>query len=204
MEGFRYDANPMGMLISTGGRAVDLLPGIQATSTTRDPAQADRAADRQDADARRLRLPAQPGPAVRLPRQRPGLRQELPEHDVEDDRAEVRARSGAGARARRAVHPARRPRAELLHQRHARGRQLQVDPYSAVAAAIAALYGPLHGGANEAVLRMLRGSAPRTSPAFIEGVKAGQRALMGFGHRVYKNYDPRAKIIKKWPTTCSR
>src|SRR5690606_10854715 len=74
----------------------------------------------------------------------------------------------------------------------------EVDPYSAVAAGIAALYGPLHGGANEAVLRMLRriGSTDNV-PAFIEGVKAGKARLMGFGHRVYKNYDPRAKIIKK-------
>jgi citrate synthase len=74
----------------------------------------------------------------------------------------------------------------------------QVDPYSAVAAGIGALYGPLHGGANEAVLRMLRqiGSADRVGE-FIEGVKGGKEKLMGFGHRVYKNYDPRAKIIKK-------
>jgi len=73
----------------------------------------------------------------------------------------------------------------------------QVDPYSAVAAGVAALYGPLHGGANEAVLRMLR-RIERTEniPDFIEGVKAGDERLMGFGHRVYKNYDPRAKIIK--------
>ena len=74
----------------------------------------------------------------------------------------------------------------------------QVDPYSAVAAGVAALYGPLHGGANEAVLRMLRriGDVSRV-PEFIDGVKAGNERLMGFGHRVYKNYDPRATIIKK-------
>ncbi|GAA1136476.1 citrate synthase [Kribbella jejuensis] len=74
----------------------------------------------------------------------------------------------------------------------------QVDPYSAVTGGIAALYGPLHGGANEAVLKMLRriGTIDNV-PAFIEGVKNGEERLMGFGHRVYKNYDPRAKIIKK-------
>ena len=73
-----------------------------------------------------------------------------------------------------------------------------VDPYSAVAAGVAALYGPLHGGANEAVLRMLRRiEKTENIPAFIEGVKAGDERLMGFGHRVYKNYDPRATIIKK-------
>jgi citrate synthase len=73
-----------------------------------------------------------------------------------------------------------------------------VDPYSTLAAAAAALYGPLHGGANEAVLRMLRsvGSTARI-PEFIRQVKAGEAKLMGFGHRVYKNYDPRAKIIKR-------
>ncbi len=74
----------------------------------------------------------------------------------------------------------------------------QVDPYSAVAAGVAALYGPLHGGANEAVLRMLRRIETKENiPDFIDGVKAGDEKLMGFGHRVYKNFDPRAKIIKK-------
>jgi citrate synthase len=73
-----------------------------------------------------------------------------------------------------------------------------VDPYSAVAAAAAALYGPLHGGANEAVLRMLRdiGSTSRI-PGYIKRVKAGEGRLAGFGHRVYKNYDPRARIVKR-------
>ena len=73
-----------------------------------------------------------------------------------------------------------------------------VDPYSATAAACAALYGPLHGGANEAVLRMLMeiGSVSRV-PDYIRRVKAGEVRLMGFGHRVYKNYDPRARIIKQ-------
>jgi citrate synthase len=72
------------------------------------------------------------------------------------------------------------------------------DPYSAMAAAAAALYGPLHGGANEEVLRMLRQiGAKENIPAYIERVKRGDFRLMGFGHRVYKNYDPRAKIIKR-------
>ncbi|HVC19470.1 MAG TPA: citrate synthase [Vicinamibacterales bacterium] len=73
-----------------------------------------------------------------------------------------------------------------------------VDPYSALAAAAAALYGPLHGGANEAVLRMLTeiGSVSHV-PEFVKRVKSGEGRLMGFGHRVYKSYDPRAKIIKQ-------
>jgi citrate synthase len=74
----------------------------------------------------------------------------------------------------------------------------QPDPYSALAGAAAALYGPLHGGANEAVLRMLTeiGSI-KNVPAFVKRVKGGDGRLMGFGHRVYKSYDPRAKIIKR-------
>ena len=74
----------------------------------------------------------------------------------------------------------------------------QVDPYSAVAAGVAALYGPLHGGANEAVLVMLREIGSKDNvPEFVEKVKNREALLMGFGHRVYKNYDPRATIIKK-------
>ena len=72
-----------------------------------------------------------------------------------------------------------------------------VDPFSAISAASAALYGPLHGGANEAVIRMLMQIGSRDNiPGFIDDVKGGKGRLMGFGHRVYKNYDPRAKIIK--------
>src|SRR5271163_847782 len=73
-----------------------------------------------------------------------------------------------------------------------------VDPYSATAAATAALYGPLHGGANEAVLRMLvEIGSVNNVPGYIKRVKAGEKLLMGFGHRVYKNWDPRATIVKR-------
>jgi citrate synthase len=74
----------------------------------------------------------------------------------------------------------------------------RVDPYSAAAAAIAALYGPLHGGANEQVLRMLReiGTVDQV-PAYVERVKRGEFRLMGFGHRVYKHYDPRAAVVRR-------
>ncbi|HZO58012.1 MAG TPA: citrate synthase [Bryobacteraceae bacterium] len=74
----------------------------------------------------------------------------------------------------------------------------QTDPYASLSGAAAALYGPLHGGANEAVLNMLREIGTKDNiPKFIEGVKAGHGRLMGFGHRVYKNYDPRARIVKR-------
>jgi citrate synthase len=73
----------------------------------------------------------------------------------------------------------------------------EADPYCSLAAATAALYGPLHGGANEAVLRMLREIGDvKNIPAFVDNCKNGEQRLMGFGHRVYKNYDPRARIIK--------
>jgi citrate synthase len=73
----------------------------------------------------------------------------------------------------------------------------QADPYAATAAAIAALSGPLHGGANEQVLRMLDEIGTKENvPAYVEHVKSGSTRLMGFGHRIYKNYDPRARIIK--------
>jgi citrate synthase len=72
------------------------------------------------------------------------------------------------------------------------------DPYSAMAAAAAALYGPLHGGANEEVLKMLREIRSQENiPAYLERVKRGEFRLFGFGHRIYKNYDPRAKLIKR-------
>ena len=128
MQGFRYDAHPMGMLLALGRRAVDVLSRRQRDQGPREPPHPDHPADRQDADARRLRLPPQHGPAVRLSRQRPGLPRQLPEHDVQDDRAEVRARPAARARARHPLHPARRPRAELLDQRGARGRLLAGRP----------------------------------------------------------------------------
>jgi citrate synthase len=110
------------------------------------------------------------------------------------------------------LHNAHEPRCRLekmwiLHAEHelncstATMRQLSstlVDPYTAVAGAAAALYGPLHGGANEAVLRMLEQIGDvKNIPAFIEEVKAKKRKLFGFGHRVYKNYDPRATIMKQ-------
>ena len=116
------------------------------------PRPADHAPDRQDADHRGLHLPAQPGLPVRVSRQRPQLHRELHEHAVEDGGAEVPGQPGAGARARHPVHPARRPRAELQHQRHARGGQL--------AGRSVPLHGRRGGGAvRPAARRRQRGSA---------------------------------------------
>src|SRR5207249_10304760 len=95
-------------------------------------------------------------------------------------------------------HPARRSRAELLDDGDGTIGSSLADPYVAVAGAAAALAGPRHGSANEEVVHMLHeiGSVDHV-PALIKQAKSGERRLMGFGHRVYKNYDPRAKIIKE-------
>ena len=155
-RGSSYDAHPMGIFLSTVGALSTFYPDAQADLRQGVAPAADAPADRQGAEHRRLRLPPQHRPALHLPRQRPELHRQLPEHAVQDDRAEVPAEPGAGARARRAVHPARRSRAELQHDAMRTIGSSHVDPYSALAGAAAALYGPLHGGANEAVLRMLK------------------------------------------------
>ena len=156
MDGFRYDAHPMGMLLASVGGALDLLPGRQEHQGPGDPPHPDDPADREDADARGVLLPPQHGAAVRLSGQRPALPRQLPLDDLQDDRAQVQARSSL-ERALDVLF--------ILHADHEQNCSTsavravgssQVDPYSAVAAGIAALYGPLHGGANEAVLRMLQ------------------------------------------------
>ena len=121
VSGFRYDAHPMGVLDVDGGRPLDLLSGGQAHPRRAGAAEADLPADREDADPGRPRAPALHGPALRLPRQRPQLCRELPPDDVPRHRAQLQGAPGAGAGARGALHPARRPRAELLDQRHAVG-----------------------------------------------------------------------------------
>ena len=119
---------PDGHADGLGRRAVDVLPRVAQHPRRRQPAHADRPDDRQDADARRLGVPARAGQALRLPRQRPRLHRQLPLDAVQDERAEVRGRRAAGQGARRAVHPARRPRAELLDQRGPLGRLLAGRP----------------------------------------------------------------------------
>ena len=119
---------PDGDAAGLGRRALDVLSGREPDQGSGDPVPADHPADREDADAGGVRLPPQHGAAVRLSGQRPALSRQLPLDDVQDDRAQVRARSTARAGARRPVHPARRPRAELLDQRRPRGRLLAGRP----------------------------------------------------------------------------
>ena len=170
LEGFRYDAHPMGMLIST----------VAALSTVYPEAR-----NVLDPENRRLqivrligKMPTIAAYAYRhslgfpyvYPDNDLGYTGELHEHAVEDGGAEVRRQPGAGARAGHPVHSARRPRAELQHQRHARGRQLAGRPVSSPRPPRPpALSGPLHGGANEEVLKMLDEIGSKDNiPAYIE------------------------------------
>ena len=183
-----------------GGRSVDLLPGRQGHLRPGVAKQADHSPHRQDADSRGGSSPVQCRDAVRLPGQLARLLLELPVDDVEGRRAALRGRRRSLARALDVLF--------ILHADHEQNCSTtamrvvgssHADPYSACAAACAALYGPRHGGANEQVIRMLMeiGSMDEV-PAFIDSVKSGKGGrLQGFGHRVYKSYDPRAKIIKR-------
>jgi citrate synthase len=198
MGGFRYDAHPMGMLVST----------VAALSTFYPEAKHIR--DRHNRQAQISRLIAKmPTLAAFAYRHSVGLSYAYPDNDLSYCANFLQMMFKVGGHYQ--VNPVLERALEVLFILHADHEQncstsamrgvgsSEVDPYSSTAAAIAALYGPLHGGANEQVLRMLHeiGSKDRV-PQFIKEVKAsgGEVRLMGFGHRVYKNYDPRAKIIK--------
>jgi citrate synthase len=200
MAGFRYDAHPMGMLVSTVGALSTFYP------------EAKQVHDPLVRRVQMLRLIAKiPTLAAFAYRHSQGLPYAYPDNEL----------SYAGnflnmmfkkTELKYQVNPVLERALDVLFILHADHEQncstssmrgigsSEADPYSAAAGAIGALYGPLHGGANEQVLRMLReiGSKDRV-PAFVKEVKesGGEVRLMGFGHRVYKNYDPRAKIIKK-------
>ena len=196
VDGFHYDAHPMGMFVSAMGAL-----GTFYTD----------AKDIFDLDSRRkqvLRLIAKtPTVAAMCYRFSVGLPFNYPNNDLSYAANFLNMMWKVGDYE---VHPALERAMDLLFILHADHEQncgttamrvvgsSQADPYSAAAAAASALYGPLHGGANEAVVRMLTdiGSIDNVE-AFIADVKAGKGRLMGFGHRVYKNYDPRAAIIKK-------
>ena len=198
MEGFRYDAHPMGMFVSAVAALGTLYP---EASKVDDP----------DVRLRQtIRLIAKvPTIAAWSYRHSRGLPYVYPDNDLgfAENFLSMMFKMGE---ARYDADPALVRALEVLFILHADHEQncstnamraigsSKVDPYSALAGAAAALYGPLHGGANEAVLRMLSqiGSVDHV-PEFVQRVKAGDGRLMGFGHRVYKNYDPRATIIKE-------
>jgi citrate synthase len=197
LEGFRYDAHPMGMLLGAVGALSTFYPDAKHIS---DPA---------NRYLQRVRLLAKvPTIAAFAFRHSRGLPYVLPRNDLDYIGNFVNMTFEIGGR--HEPNQVLQRSLEILLILHADHEQncstsavrgvgsSHVDPFSAVSAGIAALYGPLHGGANEAVLRMLDEIGERSRvPEFIEGVKAGHGRLMGFGHRVYKSYDPRAKLIKR-------
>jgi len=197
VDGFHYDAHPMGMFTSAIAALGTFYP---------DAKDIDR---KESLDKQTLRLIAKaPTIAAMCYRFSMGLPFVSPNNslDYSANFLNMMFRIGDDHR----VNPVLAKAMDLLFILHADHEQncgttamrvvasSHADPYSAAAAASSALYGPLHGGANEAVVHMLSeiGSIDNV-PAFIADVKAGKGRLMGFGHRVYKNYDPRAKIIKK-------
>ena len=198
MTGFRYDAHPMGMFISVVAALGTLYP---EASNVDDP-------DIRLAQVVRL-IAKVPTISAWSYRHNKGMPYVYPDNDL-SFAENFLAMMFKMAEAKYSPDPALVRALEVLFILHADHEQncstnamraigsSRVDPYSALAGAAAALYGPLHGGANEAVLRMLVSIGDvKNVPAFVEEVKAGHGRLMGFGHRVYKNYDPRAKIIKE-------
>ena len=198
LEGFRYDAHPMGMLLASVGALSTFYPDAKQID---DPEERYMAA---------IRLIAKmPTLAAFAYRHNMGLPYVYPDNDL-SYAGNFLSMMFKKTEAKYEPDPRLEHALDVLFILHADHEQncstnavrgvgsSQVDPYSAVAAGVAALYGPLHGGANEAVLRMLRRiETPENIPDFLEGVKNREERLMGFGHRVYKNYDPRARIIKK-------
>jgi citrate synthase len=197
LEGFRYDAHPMGQLLSAIGALSTFYP------------DAGRIQDPQNRYIQRVRLMAKlPTIAAFCFRHSRGLPYEFPRNDLEYIGNFVNMTFSIGGK--HEPNKVLQKALEILLILHADHEQncstsavravgsSHVDVFSAVSAGIAALYGPLHGGANEAVLRMLDQIESKAAiPAYVEKVKRGEGRLMGFGHRVYKSYDPRAKLIKK-------
>ncbi|WP_091124767.1 citrate synthase [Nocardioides terrae] len=198
MEGFRYDAHPMGMLMASVGALSTFYPESRNIS---------------DADNRAIqiirmiaKMPTLGAWSFRHAQGKPYVYPDNELSYTENFLSMLFKMSEPTYQADERIVKAL-DTLFILHADHEQNASAnavravgstQVDPYSAVSAGIGALFGPLHGGANEAVLRMLKRIGNKSEiPAFIEGVKNGNERLMGFGHRVYKNYDPRAKIIKK-------
>ncbi|MBY0280188.1 citrate synthase [Candidatus Binatia bacterium] len=198
MEGFRHDAHPMGMLVGTIGALSTFYPeakGIDSLESRR-------------LQTRRL-IGKVPTLAAYAYRHSKGLPYVYPDNELSYTGNFLQMMFRMTERHYK-PDPVLERALDVLFILHADHEQncsanavrsvgsSHVDPYSAVAAGVAALYGPLHGGANEAVIRMLQeiGSVDKV-PEAIKKFKAGDGRLMGFGHRIYKNYDPRGKIIKK-------
>ncbi len=197
MEGFRYDAHPMGMFISTVAALSTFYP------------EANKIFDQDIRQKQILRLIGKvPTIAAFSYRHIKGMPYVYPNNNDSFIRNFLNMMYSIGTH-NFEIPPVFEKALNILFILHADHEQncstsamrsvgsSHVDPYSATAAAAAALYGPLHGGANEAVLRMLDHIGNiKEVPAFIEKVKNGDGRLMGFGHRVYKNFDPRATVIK--------
>ena len=200
MDGFRYDAHPMSMLSSTVAALSSFYPDAK---NIKDPL------------SRRIQITRliakMPTIAAFSYRHTMGLPYIYPDNDLSYV-ANFLAMIKRIGTATYKVHPVLERALDILFILHADHEQncsttsvrtvgsSEVDPYSSVSAGIGALYGPLHGGANEAVLRMLRDIGHISKiPEFSKSVKSGEgeKKLMGFGHRVYKSYDPRAKVIKR-------
>jgi len=201
MAGFRYDAHPMGMLMSTVAALATFYPEAREVR--------DKAVRRKQI----LRLIAKmPTLAAFAYRHSMGMPYRYPDNELSYSANFIQMMFRVTDSPKYRVSPVLEKALDVLFILHADHEQncstsamrgvgsSEADPYSSTAAAIGALWGPLHGGANEAVLRMLTeiGSKDKI-PEFIKEVKTsgGDVRLMGFGHRVYKNYDPRATIIKK-------
>ncbi len=198
MEGFQYDAHPMGVFLSTVGAFSTFYPDAKKIF--------DEGSRKKQVHRLIAKVPSVAAYAYRHSIGRPYI---YPDNDLSFTGNFLNMLFRM-TELKYKVNPVLERALDVLFILHADHEQncstsamrgigsSHVDPYSAMAGAAAALYGPLHGGANEAVLRMLTeiGSVQHI-PAFIKGVKAGEGRLMGFGHRVYKSYDPRAKIIKR-------
>ncbi|HEY1285389.1 MAG TPA: citrate synthase [Solirubrobacterales bacterium] len=197
-EGFRYDAHPMGMLLAGVGALSTFYPDAKGID---DPEERYMAAVRLIAKVPTL--------AAFSYRHNMGLPYVYPDNDLNFSENFL-SMMFKKTEMKHKPNPSLSRALDVLFILHADHEQncstnavrgvgsSGVDPYSAVAAGVAALYGPLHGGANEAVLRMLRRiDSVDNIPDFLERVKNREEKLMGFGHRVYKNYDPRARIIQQ-------
>ena len=198
IDGFHHDAHPMGILVSTVGALSTFYP------------DAKKIFDVNSRKAQTYRLISKmPTLAAFAYRHSLGLPYSYPDNDLSYTGNFLNMMFKM-TELKYQPHPVLEKALDILFILHADHEQncstnamrgvgsSQSDPYSSVAAAAAALYGPLHGGANEAVLRMLMAIGSKDKvPDFIKKVKGGEGRLMGFGHRVYKNYDPRAKIIKE-------